>query len=241
MNHRYAAMIFAIPLIAASLWGASCGNNGGSSDGFTENLDITVCDPSEGPFTLDIDNPFFPLQVGTQLVLEGDDGGAAIRLEVTVLDETEEVAGITTRVLEERESEDGELVEVSRNFFVQAPDGTICYFGEDVDIYEGGVIVSHEGNWRAGVSGASPGIFMPASPAVGQAFRQEVAPGVAEDRVEIVATGESTTTPVETFTDTVRFLETTPIEPGALMSPSRGKPAASQAAATGRGPCVRTS
>jgi hypothetical protein len=217
MKIREALLVLAIPVIAASLWNASC-NGGGPSDTFTENVSITVCDPSGGPFTLGIDNPFFPLEVGTQLILEGDEGGTAIRLEVTVLDETEDVAGVTTRVLEERETHDGELVEVSRNFFVQAPDGIVCYFGEDVDIYEGGVIVSHEGNWRAGVDGALPGIFMPASPAVGQAFRQEVAPGVAEDRVEIEATGESVTTQAGTFTDTVRFLETTPLEPGATST-----------------------
>lgn len=193
---------------------ASCGSGTEPND-FTETLDITVCDPSHGPFTLEVENPYFPLVVGSQSVLEGQDGGTAVRLEVTVLDQAETVAGVTTRVLEERETQDGELVEVSRNFFTQAPDGTVCYYGEDVDIYEGGAIVGHEGQWRAGVNSALPGIFMPASPAVDQAFRQEVAPGVAEDRVVITAVGESVTVPAGTFTATVRFRETTPLEPGA--------------------------
>ncbi|HET7039156.1 MAG TPA: hypothetical protein VFH97_04670, partial [Gemmatimonadales bacterium] len=125
------------------------------------------------------------------------------------------VAGVATRVLEERETEGGELVEVSRNFFAQAPDGTVCYFGEDVDIYEGGTVVSHEGEWRAGVSGALPGIMMPASPTVGMAFRQELATGVAEDRAVIDAAGEAVTVPAGTFTSTIGFRETTPLEPGA--------------------------
>jgi hypothetical protein len=187
-------------------------------DSFTENLDISVCDPAHGPFTLEIDNPYFPLVTGSQLVLEGEDGGALVRLEVTVLDQTETVAGVETRVVEERETEDGALVEVSRNFFTQASDGTVCYYGEDVDIYEGGAIVGHEGQWRAGVNGALPGIFMPAIPAVDQAFRQEVAPGVAEDRVVVTAAGESVTVPAGTFTPTVRFRETTPLEPGAVSN-----------------------
>ena len=51
-----------------------------------------------------------------------------------MLDDTEVVAGIETRVVEEKEWEDGEVIEVSRNFFVQAPDGTVCYYGEDVDM-----------------------------------------------------------------------------------------------------------
>jgi hypothetical protein len=194
------------------LYLAGCG---GGTEPFEENVDIGVCAPTAGPFTLDIDNPFFPLAMRNQLVLEGEEGGAAIRLQITVLDETEVVAGVTTRVLEERETEDGELIEVSRNFFAQTADGTVCYFGEDVDIYEGGAIVSHAGAWRAGDNGALPGIMMPASPAEGMAFRQEVAPGIAEDRAVIEATGESVTTPEGTFANTVRFRETTPLEPGA--------------------------
>ena len=109
MNQRWVTRILAIPSIlwiAASLWNASCNGSGTSGD-FTENLDITACDPTEGPFTLEIDNPYFPLEAGTQWVLEGDDGGTAVRLVITVLAETEEVAGVTTRVLEEREAQRG--------------------------------------------------------------------------------------------------------------------------------------
>jgi hypothetical protein len=55
---------------------------------------------------------------------------------------------------------DEELIEISRNYFAQtqtgpAP-GTVCYFGENVDIYEDGEIVSHEGAWRAEAAVAYP-------------------------------------------------------------------------------------
>ena len=196
-----------IPAAALAV-AATCGS---PTDSFVENLDISVCHQSAGPFSAAVTNPFFPLAVGTQWVLEG----GPTRLEITVLSETELVAGVTTRVLEERESEAGNLVEVSRNFFAQTQDGTVCYFGEDVDIYQGGVVVGHSGQWRAGSAGAVAGVFMPASPAPGMAFRQEVAPGVAEDRVVIAAAGENVTVPFGTFSETVRFLETTPLEPGA--------------------------
>jgi hypothetical protein len=202
----------ASPVVLLTL--ASCGN-GTEPDEFTETLDIAVCNPSAGPFTPQVDNPYFPLAVGSRLVLEGDEDGAALRVEITVLDETETVAEVTTRVVEERETEDGELVEVSRNFFAQAPDGTVCYFGEDVEIFEDGEVVGNEGEWRAGVGGAVPGILMPAAPEAGMGFRQEVAPGVAEDRAVITAVGEPVTVPAGTFTETVRFLESSPLEPGA--------------------------
>ena len=98
-------------------------------------LDIAICAADAGLFSLTIDNPFSPFPVGQQLLLEGqDDEGVLVRLEFTVLDETEVVAGVTTRVVEEREFKDGELVEVSRNFFVQAADGTVCYYGEDKEV-----------------------------------------------------------------------------------------------------------
>ena len=177
-------------------------------------LDIAVCAPENGPFTLEIDNEFFPLVPGTASVLEGDEDGELVRVEMTVLDETEDVAGVTTRVLEERESADGELVEISRNFFAQAPDGTVCYFGEDVDIYEGGEIVGQEGEWRAGQGGAEAGIQMPAAPEVGQSYYQEYAPDVAMDFGEIVAMGEPLTTPAGDFTDTLEVLESSPLDSG---------------------------
>jgi hypothetical protein len=184
----------------------------GGGDGLHE-VDIAVCDPAAGPFSLTIDNPYFPLPVGQVLVLDGTEGSTAVHLDITVLDETEVVEGVTTRVMEERESEDGELVEVSRNFFVQAPDGTVCYYGEDVDIYEGGEVVGHSGQWRAG-GGNLPGIMMPASPEVGMTYAQEMAPGVAEDHADIVAMGESITVPLDTYTDTLRTSEWTPLEAG---------------------------
>lgn len=203
---------FRIGLVGALVGAAAC--KAATEPGFSETLDIGVCHHSRGGFSAAVDNPYFPLPVGARLILEGQENGVAHRLELTVLSGTESVAGVATRVLEERHIENNLLVEVSRNFFVQTADRTVCYFGEDVDDYQGGVIVGHPGQWRAGLAGAAPGIFMPAAPAVGMAFRQEVAPGVAEDRVVIQAVGETTTVPAGTFTSTVRFFETTPLEPG---------------------------
>jgi hypothetical protein len=177
-------------------------------------LDIGICDPSAGPFSLEITNPYFPLPVGQVWLLRGVEDGVNLRLRIRVLNETEDVAGVTTRVVEEREWEDGEIIEISRNFFVQAPDGTVCYYGEDVDIYENGQVVSHEGAWRAGEDDNLPGIIMPANPAEGMSYAQEVAPGIAEDQAEIVSIGETVTVPAGTFENTLFTRETTPLEPG---------------------------
>jgi hypothetical protein len=169
-------------------------------------LDISVCDPAHGPFSLTIDNEFSPLPVGMVQVLED----SASKVQISVLDQTETVAGVITRVVEEREWENGVLAEVSRNFFVQAPDGTVCYYGEEVDDYKNGKIVGHDGAWRAGVGQNKPGVIMPAQPAMGQIYQQEVAPGVAMDQAEHVAIGQSFTTPAGTFHDVLLVKETPP-------------------------------
>lgn len=181
------------------------------------NLSIVVCDPETGPFSLIIDNGFFPLVVGSQSVLEGvDDEGTEIRIEINVLDETEVIAGVVTRVVEEVEFEDGELVEISRNFFAQSSDGTVCYFGEDVDDFEDGEVVSNEGAWRAGENGNVPGIIMPANPQVGDVFMQEGAFGLAEDQAEVIALGEAISVPAGTFNDTLTTEDCNPLEDGAI-------------------------
>jgi hypothetical protein len=218
---KVAVEILGSLLVAFLLFG--CGSGGGNNGGDggeggdtcpETNLDIAICDPATGgPFSLIIDNEFFPLVVGTQWVLEGVDDGELIRLEITVLDETEDVAGVTTRVMEESETADGILTEVSRNFFAQAPDGTVCYFGEDVNIYDdtGTIVVSHEGAWRAGVDGAIPGIFMPSNPQFGDIFGNEFAPGVAEDQAEVIDLNDPISVPAGDFDETLTTEECNPL------------------------------
>ena len=56
------------------------------------------------------------------------------------------------------------------------------------------------------------GMMIPAKPVKGQKFYQEIAPKVAMDRVEVVSTDETVTTPAGTFQHCVHLKETTPIE-----------------------------
>ena len=216
---KVAVEILGSLLIAFLLFGCGSGGGGKGGDGDEEvcaetTLDIVVCDPAAGAFSdpLVIDNEFFPLVVGTLWELEGMEDGELIHLEITVLNETEDVAGITTRVMEEAEWVDGELEEISRNFFAQEDGGTVCYFGEDVEIYEDGVVVSNEGEWRAGVGGNLPGIIIPGNPQIGNVYANEFAPGVAEDQAEVIDFGEEIVVPAGTFDDTITIEECNPLE-----------------------------
>lgn len=156
-------------------------------------------------------NRYFILEPGYTWVLESGNE----RLTITVLDETQSIGPFDTRVVEERETVNGELSEVSRNYFaLSVRTNSVFYFGEEVDIYRRGRIVDHEGGWRAGTGGASPGLMMPGEALLGARYYQELAPGVAMDRAEIVAMNVRLQTPAGEFSNCLRVEETTPLEPG---------------------------
>ena len=156
-------------------------------------------------------NPYFILEPGYSLTLEQ----GTEQLRVTVLDETRVIDGVETRIVEERETKNGQLVEISRNYFsISRRTNDVYYFGEDVDIYAAGRVVSHEGAWQAGTNGARFGLMMPGSPVLGQRFYQEFAPRVAMDRAEVVGLSGSLKTPAGNFNQVLKIIETTPLERG---------------------------
>lgn len=159
---------------------------------------------------------YFVLKPGYRLTFEGRESGAPVKLVITTLDETIAIDGVNTRIVEEREWKNGQLIEVSRNFFAIHPStGDVYYFGEDVDIYKNGKVVGHEGAWRHGAHGARFGLLMPGTPRVGMRFYQEVAEGVAMDRAEVVSLTDKVKTRAGAFDGCLRTKETTPLEKGA--------------------------
>jgi hypothetical protein len=121
---------------------------------------------------------------------------------------------VETRIVEERETDGGEPVEVSRNYFaISRRTNSVFYFGEDVDVYKNGAVVNHEGAWLSGVNGATFGLMMPGLPLVKARYYQEVAPKIAMDRAEIVSLTETLKTPAGTFTNCLKTEESSPLEP----------------------------
>jgi hypothetical protein len=157
-------------------------------------------------------NPYFiPLEPGYRLALAGDNA----TLTVTVTRRTKVVDGVETRVVEEREEKDGKPAEISQNYFaIDKTTNAVYYFGEDVDIYKDGKVVSHEGAWLSGVNGAKFGMMMPGQPKLGDKFQQEIAPKVAMDRCEVAAIGEKIKTPAGTFKNCLRTKEGSSLEKG---------------------------
>ena len=137
-------------------------------------------------------------------------------LTITVLDETKEVAGVLTRVVEEREEDDGQLHEIARNYYaIDPPTGDAFYFGEDVDFYENGRVVDHAGSWLAGGSNR-PGLIMAGAPR----GRHEVLPGAGPRGGDGPGRGGQHVRPAARAGWPVRELpglrETSPLEPSVV-------------------------
>jgi len=156
------------------------------------------------------ESKYFILSPGFQTVLESP----KVKLIITVLDETKEINGITTRVVEEREVKKGELYEVSNNFFAMDQEtGDVFYFGENVDFYEKGKVVDHSGAWLAYQNGAKPGMIMPGTPKVGMQYYQELAQDTSMDRAEVLSISETIKIPAGEFKNCLKTEESSKIKP----------------------------
>jgi hypothetical protein len=156
---------------------------------------------------------YFVLEPGYQLILKGIDGNDTSQLIITVLKDTKMIGKTETRVVEEKESVNGKLTEISQNFYAMCKQTrTVYYFGEEVDIYKNDKIISHEGSWKAEGKNKA-GIAMPGNIIAGAKYNQEMAPGMAMDMAEIISTTETLTAPAGTFKNCLKTLETSSIEP----------------------------
>lgn len=161
-----------------------------------------------------VDNPYWPLTPGTKWSYEANTEEGTETIEVEVLRETKEVAGVTCIVVHDVVKLDGELIEDTYDWYAQDKDGNVWYMGEDSKEYEGGEVVSTAGSWEAGVDGAEPGIKVWGEPKVGgPAYYQEFYKGEAEDLGKDLATDGMADTPAGEFEALLVVEEWTPLEP----------------------------
>ena len=176
-------------------------------------------DPENFSNGAEVTNRYFPLKAGATYVYKGKEDGESSEDRFAVAGTRNfTFAGrtIKARVVHDQVFIKGKLTEDTFDWFAQANDGTVWYFGEDTKELENGQVVSTEGSWEAGVKGANAGIFMPASPQVGQVFKQEDAKNVAEDCAEILSTTASVKVPYGSFNNAVKTKEFSLLEPGVV-------------------------
>ena len=160
-----------------------------------------VIDPAN--FVSEITNPYFPMKPGTVFKFEGTRDGVARRDDMTVTAETKVIMGVTTVVVRDVASSDTEIIEKTVDWYAQDKDGNVWYFGEDTAEYANGKVTNTDGTWMAGVDGALPGFIMMAVPKVGEGYRQEYRPGVAEDYAKVVKIDATAGGPSGKYTNVV--------------------------------------
>ena len=183
-----------------------------ASSGFAADAYQPHIDPAE--FQATVDNPYFPLVPGTTMKFVEKDGVLVSDNIVEVTHDTKTILGVKCVVVHDTLTRDGAIQEETFDWYAQAKDGSVWYFGEDTKEFKPGAKPSTEGSWEAGVKGAEPGVIMPAAPKPGAPFRQEYLAGEAEDMGQIAAVGESITVPAGTYTDVVRTTEWSMLESG---------------------------
>jgi len=181
--------------------------------------DVKASPPGVSPanFVSEVDNEFFPLQPGTTFFYEGTKDGTPTSNEMYVTHKTKRILGVKTTVVRDRAYEDGVLVEETFDWYAQDKAGNVWYFGEDAkELDPDGNVISTEGSWEAGVNGAQPGIIMEAEPRVGDRYNQEFAPGVAEDKAQVLSLNKSACVPYDCFDDLLLTKEWSPLNPGVV-------------------------
>jgi len=159
-----------------------------------------------------IDNRYLPLTKFTTCVLRGRaEDGARERSVKTILKRrksfTVNGAEVKAVVLRDNAYEAGELVESTLDYFGQADDGTVYYFGEQVKNLRNGRVVNTKGTWLYGRDTDRLGVAMPNEPKLGQQWNFEDVPGLTTESNRVEETDLRTKVGKRILTDVIRIQE----------------------------------
>jgi hypothetical protein len=202
---RWIALSVAVTALSA------CGGGSKSSSSLPQGTKPMQLDPSK--FTTEIDNPYWPMRPGSHWVYREVEDGETQRVDVTVTDKTKVLAGITARVVHDRVTREGQVIEDTYDWYAQDSDGNLWYLGEDTKEYENGKLKTTEGSWAAGVDGAEAGVVVPADPKQGLSYREEYYAGHAEDAAEVLSVKSQVQVPYGRYQDAMLTRNYSSLEP----------------------------
>ena len=208
---------FRFPLISA----VAAGVLAAAASGGAPPAEVTAADYDRDNFdnSTRIDNSWFPLRPGTQLVFRGTtiEGKESIphRVVFTVTDLTKEIDGVDSVVLWDRDYSGGDLVEAEIAFFAQDDDGNVWLLGEYPEEYEDGKILASP-LWIHGLQGARAGLTMRAVPKKGTpSYSLGWGPAVGfNDRAKVLRMGTKNCVPLGCYANVLVINEFNPDEPG---------------------------
>ncbi|HEX6401131.1 MAG TPA: hypothetical protein VF108_11790, partial [Actinomycetota bacterium] len=147
-----------------------------------------------------ITNPLFPVSSQRSVLMLGHVDGLPFRAEVTLLPYTRivewEGQRVETSVSQYNAFLDGRIEEIAYDYYAQADDGSVWYFGEDVFDFRDGAIIVTEGTWLAGRDGPAA-MIMPANPSLGDVYRPENAPPLVFEEVTVTSISETLAGPLD--------------------------------------------
>jgi hypothetical protein len=122
-----------------------------SFTGFRVQAQTPAFDKANFHDPLKIDNKYYSLKLGTVMIYNGtDEEGKSMRDTITVTNDTKEIQGIPTRVVNDTVFVEGKLVETTGDWFAQDDKGNVWYLGEDTTDCTNKKN-PHEGSWESGV------------------------------------------------------------------------------------------
>ena len=171
---------------------------------------------------LAFDHPYFPFEPGAMNVFQGTEDDEPMTIVERHLPDVRvfEWNGqeVSCAIVEETEFEAGSLSQISYNFYAQADDGSIWFFGEFAEEFEDGELVSRSGSWLVGgpgpddpqdtVEGDAPALHLTAHPATGETWIQENIPEEEIfERRTVLAKGRVVRVPADEFEDCAQIQE----------------------------------
>ncbi|TLX69291.1 MAG: hypothetical protein E6L03_00490 [Thaumarchaeota archaeon] len=165
---------------------------------------------------LKIDNKYYSLKPGVIMGYNGtDEEGKSMRDIITITNDTKEIQGVPTRVVNDTVFVEGKLVETTNDWYAQDDKGNVWYVGEDTTGFTNKKN-PHEGSWESGVKGAKGGLIMLAEPKVGITYDQEFAKGVAEDKATVLSLDDNVSVPYGSYSNVIKTKEFSALEPDVL-------------------------
>ena len=173
----------------------------------SERVDLAT--PSFGKPT-PITNPLHPTTEVTQVVMGGHVDDKPFRTEVSLLPGTKPIQWrgrtVDTAIIQYVAYLDGRIHEVALDWYAQADDGSVWYFGEDVFNYEDGRVADTKGTWMANET-TPPAMIMPTTPIVGNVYRPENAPEIVFEEVRVEKVDQTVPGPSGSVSGAIEVME----------------------------------
>lgn len=190
-------------LASTVIWLSACGSAPGTTDPTgVDGLQIPAPALDPGDFVDVVDNPYFPLTPGSQWTYTSSDGSRTTTVQVA--QERREIEGISATVVQTQPAgRDASPAEQTEDWYAQDRAGNVWHLGTSA-------------SWEAGQGEALAGVAMLASPRQGDGYREELAPDVATDVLEVITINARVELADEAYDGVVKLEATSPLRPGVV-------------------------